>query len=154
MSTFGERLKIAFENAKNAEIARKMGVSEAAVGNYVAGRIPDAEKLIQIRALTNCDLNWLLTGEGSQTVETSPSDDAFDIEAAIRVNDNPRLVMEQWYDFENLPIPTDFVSSLSLDDWASRSMDTKVRQIKAMRAIYERNRARQKMYASTKSDKS
>jgi len=63
-TSFGQRLKLAFGNAKNAEIARKIGVGETAVSNYMAGRIPDAEKLIQIRKSTNCDLNWLLTGEG------------------------------------------------------------------------------------------
>jgi transcriptional regulator with XRE-family HTH domain len=73
MSTFGERLRKAFDNASNAEIARKIGVSEPAVGNYVKGRIPDAEKLLQISNLTNCNLHWLLTGEGKQQAEVDPS---------------------------------------------------------------------------------
>lgn len=64
-TTFGQRLKLAFGNAKNAEIARKIGVGETAVSNYLSGRVPDAEKLVAIRNSTNCDLNWLLTGEGS-----------------------------------------------------------------------------------------
>jgi transcriptional regulator with XRE-family HTH domain len=63
MTTFGERLKQAFNNASNAEIARKLGVSEPAVKNYVGGRVPDADKLLSIRNLTKCNLDWLLTGE-------------------------------------------------------------------------------------------
>lgn len=63
-STFGQRLKIAFGNANNAQIARKMGVSDSAVTNYMAGRVPDIEKLLLIKSLTNCGLDWLLTGEG------------------------------------------------------------------------------------------
>lgn len=62
--SFGYRLKAAFGHAKNAEIARQLGVSESAVSNYVGGRVPDAETLVQIKNLTNCNLDWLLTGEG------------------------------------------------------------------------------------------
>lgn len=69
-TSFGERLKKAFGNAKQVEIARKMGVSESAVKNYVAGRVPDAEKLLLIKNLTNCNLHWLLTGEGDDLYTT------------------------------------------------------------------------------------
>lgn len=62
MRTFGERLKSAFGSVKNKEIARIMGVSESAVSNYMAGRVPDADTLISIKKLTNCDLDWLITG--------------------------------------------------------------------------------------------
>ena len=37
ISLFGERLRLAFKHAKNAEIARRLGVSEAAVKNYIDG---------------------------------------------------------------------------------------------------------------------
>jgi len=46
-------------------IAEILGISESAVSNYMRGRVPDAETLIDIRNLTNCNLDWLLTGEGS-----------------------------------------------------------------------------------------
>ncbi len=79
-NTFGQRFRIAFGNAKNAEIARKMDVSEAAIKNYVAGRVPDAEKLLLIKALTNCNLDWLLTGaEQASLPAREPSlEDVFD----------------------------------------------------------------------------
>ena len=76
-TSFGDRLRKAFKNASNKEIAEKLGVSGPAVGNYMAGRVPDADRLIQIAALTTCDLHWLLTGEErpGQPVET-PAEDA------------------------------------------------------------------------------
>lgn len=64
-TTFGQRLKQAFNNASNVEIARKIGVSGPAVQNYMSGRVPDLDKLLKIKALTNCDLDWLLTGNES-----------------------------------------------------------------------------------------
>src|SRR5438046_8581119 len=73
MTTFGERLRIAFNNAKNAEIARKLEVSEAAVKNYVQGRVPDAEKLVKIKNLTNCSLDWLLTGQPEKEIKAEPT---------------------------------------------------------------------------------
>ena len=68
MDEFGQRLRKAFSNAKNAEIARQLDVSEPAVKNYIAGRVPDADKLRLISNLTKCSLHWLLTGEGNQFV--------------------------------------------------------------------------------------
>lgn len=73
-TSFGERLLSAFGNAKQVEIAAKMGVSPSAVKNYVDGRVPDADKLLLIKKLTNCDLDWLLTGEekGERKAEPEP----------------------------------------------------------------------------------
>ncbi|HYX71992.1 MAG TPA: transcriptional repressor LexA [Nitrososphaera sp.] len=61
---FGKRLREAFNNASNADIARKLGVSEPGVKNYLDGRIPPAATLIIISSLTNRSIHWLLTGEG------------------------------------------------------------------------------------------
>ena len=66
-SDFGERLKTIFGNATNREIASLLGVSPPAVQNYVDGRVPPAETLMKIAAVTNCDLHWLLTGKESPT---------------------------------------------------------------------------------------
>ncbi len=69
MPIFGERLRDAFGGARNAEIARKLKISEPAAKNYLEGRVPDAQTLIQIADLTNCSLHWLLTGEGPKERE-------------------------------------------------------------------------------------
>jgi cellulose biosynthesis protein BcsQ len=61
---FGARFKEVFGNIKNKEIASRLGVSRPAVTAYAQGRIPSAEKLIEISELTGCNLHWLLTGEG------------------------------------------------------------------------------------------
>lgn len=60
---FPGRLRQAFKGAGNKEIARKLGVTAAAVSNYFNGRTPDADKLRLIAELTNCNLHWLLTGD-------------------------------------------------------------------------------------------
>ena len=65
--SFGEfpvRFRAAFHNAKMAEIARQLGITGPAVKNYLIGRIPPAETLLQVQKLTGCSLHWLLTGEG------------------------------------------------------------------------------------------
>jgi len=69
--TFGERLRDAFNGAKNVEIAKQLGVSEAAVRNYLDGRIPSAELLVLISNRTKCSIHWLITGRGSKWVNDS-----------------------------------------------------------------------------------
>ncbi len=64
MSTFGERLKIAFSTDSISKIAEQLGVSYQTVKNYVAGREPSADLLKQIRNSTNVSIDWLLIGEG------------------------------------------------------------------------------------------
>lgn len=66
VSDFGRRLKEAFSNASNQSIAEKLGVTKSALTAYMQGRIPPADKLIEIAKLTECNLNWLLTGELSK----------------------------------------------------------------------------------------
>lgn len=65
-SDFGKRLKEIFDNSSNQSIAEKLNVGNSALTAYIQGRIPPPEKLIEIFKITNCNLNWLLTGEGSK----------------------------------------------------------------------------------------
>jgi transcriptional regulator with XRE-family HTH domain len=67
-SEFGIRLRQAFYGAKNAEIARQLSVSSAAITNYIEGRVPPSDKLTLISTLTNCSIHWLLTGEGEKNL--------------------------------------------------------------------------------------
>ena len=68
MSDFGNRLRIAFSDANNTEIAGVLGVTPRAVANYIKGRVPDEKTLKLISKKTHCNLHWLLTGEGEQFV--------------------------------------------------------------------------------------
>ena len=68
--SFGTRLREAFRGAINAEIARKLKVTDAAVKNYIDGREPDTDKLRLISILTGCSIHWLLTGEGPKWVKS------------------------------------------------------------------------------------
>lgn len=67
-SIFGLRLKEAFNHASNTQIAKSLGLSNAAITTYLAGRIPPAETLIEIAHLTGCSIHWLLTGEGFKEI--------------------------------------------------------------------------------------
>jgi transcriptional regulator with XRE-family HTH domain len=118
-ASFGQRLRIAFGNAKLAEIARKLGVSEAAVKNYVGGRVPDSDKLIKISTLTNCNLHWLLTGEGPKFLNES---EVFDLEYEIERADDWMDVMKRWYAFEGAEMP-DTQGASFMGGW--RSFDIK-----------------------------
>jgi transcriptional regulator with XRE-family HTH domain len=64
-SRFGVRLKQAFEGSTNTEIARKLGVSNSTITDYVKGTsYPTADGLLKIAGITKCNIHWLLTGEG------------------------------------------------------------------------------------------
>lgn len=81
MGNFGDRLRIAFGNAKNAEIARKLRVSEPAVKNYISGRIPNLDTLLEIKNLTGRSLDWLITGEAEapkQAVKDAGFEETFE----------------------------------------------------------------------------
>jgi transcriptional regulator with XRE-family HTH domain len=65
-SDFGQRLKEVFNNSSNQAIAEKLGVSSPAITAYMQSRMPPSDKLIEIAKLTECNLNWLLTGKGNK----------------------------------------------------------------------------------------
>lgn len=61
---FGRRLKTLFKGATNKEIGSQIGEKEGTVGNYIRGRVPGPQILSRIANVTQCNLNWLLLGEG------------------------------------------------------------------------------------------
>lgn len=65
---FAERLRLVFDNATMAEIARRIDVPHATIRNYFHGRMPAPEVLIKIAEHSGVSLNWLLTGIGSMYV--------------------------------------------------------------------------------------
>ena len=160
--SFGRRLKSAFKGAKNAEIARVLGVSESAVSNYVGGRVPDAETLIAIRNFTNCDLDWLLTGEekaqpvevdtifdeeklfekvriivreemlSTAAVQELGTVDEFDIASAVKKYDNAVPVLREWYAHDKLPMPHD-LSEIRFAGWDRMTIEQKVKEVTAVR---------------------
>lgn len=66
MGSFGARFADLFAGKKQIQVAEALDVTDAAVRNYLGGRVPDAEKLQLIARVTGCDLHWLLTGEGQK----------------------------------------------------------------------------------------
>jgi len=76
---FGARLLEAFEGTKSSAIAQILGLTEGAISNYVSGRVPKIQILDQIASFTNCNLHWLLTGEGEKFVRSATSQDQYAI---------------------------------------------------------------------------
>ncbi len=134
MTPFGERLKIAFSNAKNAEIARKIGVSEAAIKNYIDGRVPDADKLVKITSLTNCNLHWLLTGQG---VKFLNDERIFDLEYSIDKHDNWHDVMNDWFSFEGREMP-DTLGASFMGGWESYTAEEKIEALRDFKMLLDR----------------
>ena len=69
VSGFPDRLREACGSDKPAQIAQKLGVPYQTIKNYLAGRLPAADVLVQIATSTNVSIHWLLTGEGPKNVD-------------------------------------------------------------------------------------
>lgn len=78
MDTFLERLKSLWpQGAKPADFYNKIGMSASGFNRvWKDDAIPTADYLIKIQEVTGCDLNWLLTGEGSPYLDKSHPDNA------------------------------------------------------------------------------
>lgn len=134
LSTFGDRLKEAFESPNIADLGRKMGVSFQAAKNYVEGRIPSAEKLIEISRSTGCSIDWLLTGEGSKYRSIIKT---FDIERSIEIHDDWRDVMSDWFAFEGKEMP-DTMGASFMGGWESFSVRQKIEALKDFKMLLDR----------------
>lgn len=69
MQTFGERLKMALEEAgyTRNQAAEKLELSQSSLSNYILkNRIPDATILLNISELLGVSMEWLLTGDVSR----------------------------------------------------------------------------------------
>lgn len=71
LESFAERLKIACDTSEPSEIARLLGLPYQTVANYLGGRLPKAEVLIDLSRKTGVSIHWLLTGEGAPYVSES-----------------------------------------------------------------------------------
>lgn len=95
---FGSRLREAFNNAKNVDIASKLGVTEAAVRNYIDGRIPSAEMLVAISERTNCSIHWLVTGEGPKHLvkrDLLPGEEPYGVDVVVGLPDGFIPILEK-----------------------------------------------------------
>ena len=71
LESFAERLKLACDTSEPSEIARLLGLPYQTVANYLGGRLPKAEVLIDLSRKTGVSIHWLLTGEGPAYVGES-----------------------------------------------------------------------------------
>ena len=69
-------MRQAFGGLNNADIAREMGKTEPAIGNYISGKVT-LPVIMDIARLTGCSVDWLLTGENRQTKNQASLDETF-----------------------------------------------------------------------------
>jgi len=72
MGNFQERLLeivSEFANGKHTVFAKKAGISPSTFQNYLNGRMPSAESLINICETYGVSITWILTGLGEKLVE-------------------------------------------------------------------------------------
>lgn len=114
--TLGERICAAREGARlsKAELARRVGVSRATVGQWESGEIKrlEAENLLRLADVLRVDPTWLLTGRGEMATGVRESRPTYPTRFAPRLSWDQVPVWERLVaDFEHggpLPdIPVD-----------------------------------------------
>lgn len=137
LSSFGDRLKEAYETSEIPALARKLGVTYQAAKNYVEGRIPSVEKLIDISRSTGCSIDWLLTGEGEKYRSKLRK---FDLELSVERHPDSWLdVINEWYEFEGRPNPMPGTMGASfMGGWESFERDRKIAAIRDLKMIFDR----------------
>ena len=87
--TFWRRVVEAFETDKIQEIARKVGISYAAVRKWKLGELPSITTITAVSRLTNSSIHWLATGDGpkdgGQVVDALAATGSVDNIQAVRV---------------------------------------------------------------------
>ncbi len=68
--------------------------------------------------------------------------DAFDLEAAVEKYDNAIPILDDWYRHDGLTPPQ--FQTLAFSGWDKMSVAEKVREIRAVRGIYDRQQYRRK----------
>ena len=101
MSSFWDRLQIAFDNANAPQIAGKLHISKQAVYRWRDGEMPKRVHLEKIAELTGTSLYWLMNGDGE---EKQRSDEPTQLveEASEKASQPVRsaLVIEDEYEAE------------------------------------------------------
>jgi transcriptional regulator with XRE-family HTH domain len=82
---------IRYCNISNKEFSNKIGVQPNALSNYLNNRRSlSIEIVLKIHKFTNCDLAWLLTGEGEMFLTEKKLDD----DSSNYINEIERLKKE------------------------------------------------------------
>ncbi len=63
---FVRRLTELCGSDKPADLARQLEISYQASKNYLEGRLPDTQTIINISEKTGCSIDWLLSGYGKK----------------------------------------------------------------------------------------
>lgn len=82
---FVERLVEVCGSSQPSEVARILKVSYQAAKNYLNGRFPDSNVLLNIAEKTPYSIHWLLTGQGDKFVESGiPTENTLLVSDALR----------------------------------------------------------------------
>lgn len=164
---FVQRLRITFDDASMAVVARRLGVPHATVRNYFQGRLPAPEVLIKIASETGISINWLLMGVGEMYVgdlksielgrfiETKitemidrrfagkpsrvrPEPKSFDVEAAVARFGDPTKIMNAWFRHEGRKVPRDY-GVVFFRGWETFSTDQKADAIRDAKRVLDRS---------------
>lgn len=66
---FGERLRLVVGNESVNSFARRSGISEGSLRQYLAGSVPGADKVVSIAVTGKVSIDWLLRGAGDMRGE-------------------------------------------------------------------------------------
>lgn len=64
MKSFSERLKFVIKDESVNSFAKKSGVAESSLRQYINGGMPGIDKVVQIAKTGNVNIEWLATGVG------------------------------------------------------------------------------------------
>lgn len=65
-----------FSKGNKSDFARAIGISEANIRNYIAGKLPKADTLFAIIDKFEINAEWLLTGQGEMLKQEEPQTSA------------------------------------------------------------------------------
>ena len=85
----GDRLRAALGRAELSqyELARRMGVTRAAVNQWIQNGRIHATNLMKFAEITGCDIEWLLSGKGSMR----PGESWLDLIETLEPEDQARV---------------------------------------------------------------
>lgn len=112
--SFAQRFeaRVAHLGVKDADIARKTGISTSALSRYRAGGAPKAEHLFALADALQCSPRWLITGDENE-VEPSQSEVVnLPVARDVSASAGDGAFALEYSDIEPVPFPKDWLRGL------------------------------------------
>lgn len=132
-----KRVVEAFKGKTVTNIAEILGYNYHTFRNWINGKrdLPP-EAIIKIAKTANISIDWLLTGDGSMRLGGVAEPQEFDVRASVEKHNNWRPVLEEWYDFEDAPMPP-IESASFMGGWESFDVQTKVHAVEDLKKVLD-----------------